>query len=70
MKKNERTSEPVASLAGRLLNGKSLRDAEAWLQGIVTTDTQATDEDRTNALALLGAITAMRTVAASALTQR
>lgn len=70
MASSERTSGNVASIAGRLLNGKSLHDAEAWLRDIVLTDDQVTDEERTHALTLLGAIAGMRSVAASALTQR
>jgi hypothetical protein len=66
----ERTSEPIASVAGRLLNGKSLLDAEAWLHGIVMTDDQVLDDERTHALTLIGAIAGMRRLAGSALTQR
>lgn len=73
MKKNtntERTSDTVASVAGRLLNGRSLKDAVVWLEGIALTDDAANDNDRAHALALLGAVASMRTLAGSALTQR
>ncbi len=67
---NERTSETVASVAGRLLNGQSVKDATAWLEGLALRDSACDDNDRTQALALLGVLASMRTVAASALTQR
>lgn len=66
----ERTSTSVASIAGRLLNGKSLKEAVTWLEGIALTDDAANDNDRAHALALLGAVASMRTLAGSALTQR
>jgi hypothetical protein len=64
----ERTSSNVASIAGRLLNGRSLKEAEVWLQGII--ESSGVDNDRTHALTLLGALAGMRSIAASALTQR
>ena len=66
----ERTSASVASLAGKLLAGKNIQEAEAWLESIVQTDDACDDNDRQHALVLLGALTAMRTLAGSALTQR
>lgn len=68
--KAERTSTLVASIAGKLLASKSLNDAVVWLEGIAMTDDAANDDDRTHALTLLGAITSMRTLAGSSLTQR
>lgn len=65
----ERTSEPVASIAGRLLNGKSIAEAEAWLRNLAFTDALCDDTDRAHALALLGALAGMRSIAGSALTQ-
>jgi hypothetical protein len=66
----ERTSQTVASIAGRLLSSKSIDEAVTWLESIAMTDDAANDNDRTHALALLGAIAGMRTLAGSALTQR
>lgn len=66
----ERTSSSVASIAGRLLNGTSLIQAEHWLRGIAMNDMSCDDHDKANALALLGALNAMRSLAGSVLTQR
>jgi len=69
-KAKEKTSIPIATVAGRLLNGRGLVEAERWLRNLTLYDTSATDEDRTNALTILGAIEGMRRLAGSALTQR
>lgn len=69
-KHTERTSENVATIAGRLLNGTSLNEATSWLMSLTLVDSTADDRDRAHALVLLGALSSMRTLAASALSQR
>lgn len=60
----ERTSQRVAALAGAVLKSKRLREAEQWLQGM---------DHPLNvgyAKVLLKALASLRSIAASALTQR
>jgi hypothetical protein len=66
----EQTSRTIGSLAGQILNGRSLKAAEAWLSACAAGEATTPEEDATHALTLLGALTSMRAVAASALTQR
>ena len=42
---NEVTSAGVASIAGRLLNSRSLKGAEAWLSAVAQSQV-ATDDER------------------------
>lgn len=65
----EQTSVSVGSLAGGLLNGKALKAAEAWLHRCAAGQATTPEEDTTHALTLIGALSAVRSVAASALTQ-
>lgn len=65
----ERTSKQIATIAGQLLNGKLIKQAEEWLQFIVD-DPTAPEVARDNATVLLGTMAQVRRVAASALTQR
>jgi hypothetical protein len=67
---NERTSQAVGTLAGGLLNGRALKAAEAWLHRCASGEATTPEEDTTHALTLIGAVAAVRSVAASALTQR
>lgn len=65
----EETSASVGSLAGNLLNGKTVVAALAWLNKCATGQATTPDEDREHALTLLGTWQAVRSIAASALTQ-
>jgi hypothetical protein len=65
----EVTSTKVGTLAGKILNGKNLKAAEVFLQDLAT-NALTTEDARGHALVLLGSIQAMRSLAASALTQR
>lgn len=67
---NEQTSTSVGSLAGVILNGKSVTAALRWLDKCATRQATTPEEDETHALTLLGAWEAVRSIAASALTQR
>lgn len=67
---NEQTSASVGSLAGGLLNGRALKAAELWLHNCAAGRATTPDDDTTHALTLIGALAAVRSVAASALTQR
>lgn len=69
-KNTESTSEPIASIAGRVLNGKTLANLEAWLQRIALFDVGADEQDKLNALAGLKLLEDVKRLAGSALTQR
>jgi len=69
MPKSEETSLSVGSIAGQILNGKAVRDAEDWLVEVIT-NPLTTETARTHATALIGMLASARSVAASALTQR
>ncbi len=69
-KPRERTSKDIASIAGRLLNGQQVLEAEQWLRNMTLFDTDADDVDRGYALRLLGVLDNVRSIAASVLTQR
>ena len=69
MAKSERTSSTVASIAGQLLNGAKAADSIGWLEEVAD-DPHTTEEARGHAAALLGILSSLRRVAASALTQR
>lgn len=67
MRRQEVTSASVATQAAKLLNGKRFAAAEAWLMTVA--EGYYADHQR-HAKTLLDACAAMRSVAASALTQR
>lgn len=67
---HEQTSASIASIAGQILNGKALKAAEAWLNRCAAQQATTPEEDTTHALTLLGVLASVRSVAASALTQR
>lgn len=66
---SERTSQTVAHTAGQLLNGSNSEAAILWLEGLA--DNPQTDgAAREHAATLLGVLSSIKRVAASALTQR
>lgn len=64
-----KTGIDVAKIAGALLNGSSIKESEAWLNALID-DPETSDADVVHATNLLGVLTQVRRLAASALSQR
>lgn len=69
-KNTEQTSEPIASIAGRVLSGNALKNFETWLQTIALFDPTADNQDKVIALEGLKLLEDVKRLAGSALTQR
>lgn len=65
----EQTSAKIATVAGQMLNGVHLRSSELWLTRLAD-DPATSEESRSHAVVLLGALAAVRRIAGSALNQR